>query len=487
MLLEKNRDRLLKENYLALDEDGSELWRISVRLGALNDVDYGQFVTQLRRVVEPVLGAYELRDEILHSVADRRVQDGQIAADAHDPWLNSRIAVLGLPDPRATDTNPTEATVNMPMCKTTAETSDDLAEQSDKDLGVDVVFAKVLGDLLRAKKFMSGRGGKKHLLWWNDPVANPPGSIAEDKWAKTLQQFDCVVVLADHPDYDMDFIREHAKHVVDAREHGFVAGAEETAKKQGKPIQVTYTGVVPIVYKAQRTLLHSLIDSIGWAFVMIAAVMMILLRTKKRQLLNIRGGLVSMIPNVFPVIIVFGAIGYMSRWDVVVDIGTMMTASVAMGVAVDDTIHFLTWFRRGIRMGMDRADAIKEAYSHVAVAMTQTTIIGGLGLSVFALSTFTPTQRFGTMMLTLLVAALFGDLILLPALLAGPLGKYLCPKVTGPSQSKLPVEIDDSETPVAETPAVLSMEKSAPVKGPSLNPNRDSRSSRPCDVMARIE
>ena len=55
--------------------------------------------------------------------------------------------------------------------------------------------------------------------------------------------------------------------------------------------------------------------------------------------------------------------------------------------------------------------------------MIETTIIGGLGLGVFALSTFTPTQRFGYLMMFLLSAALVGDLIFLPALLTGPLGK----------------------------------------------------------------
>ena len=55
--------------------------------------------------------------------------------------------------------------------------------------------------------------------------------------------------------------------------------------------------------------------------------------------------------------------------------------------------------------------------------MTQTTLIGGLGLCVFGLSTFTPTQRFGILMLVLLIAALVGDLVFLPAILAGPFGK----------------------------------------------------------------
>ncbi len=424
--LEENRDRLLKENYLAVDQDDAELWRISVRLGALNDVDYGQFVSELKRVVEPVLTAYELRDVILRSIADRR--ESEVDTDSENPWNNSRVAILGTPDPRSVAAA-AEGEEQEAESADAATPRREISQQSDEALGVDRVFASTLSDLLRAKKFEGPRRdgrSPKQLLTWHDPVAKPLGDKATSpQWGKLLGTFDCVVLLKDHTDYDMDFIRQHAKQVVDARHHGFDPTSDKTARQLDKPIEVTYTGVVPIVYKAQRTLLHSLINSIGWAFVMIAAVMMILLRKRTWWPFNVRGGLLSMIPNVLPVVLIFGAMGHLG---VLVDIGTMMTASVAMGVAVDDTIHFLTWFRRGIREGMERKEAIRDAYSHVAVAMTQTTLIGGLGLSVFALSTFTPTQRFGTMMLTLLVAALYGDLILLPALLAGPLGKYLCPK-----------------------------------------------------------
>jgi predicted RND superfamily exporter protein len=166
------------------------------------------------------------------------------------------------------------------------------------------------------------------------------------------------------------------------------------------------------------------------AFVMITAVMMVLLRDRSsrfslRSIVNAPAGIISMLPNLFPVIIVFGAMGHL---NILVDIGTMMCASVAMGIAVDDTIHFLSWFKQGMHEGLDRRESLMRAYRRVATAMTQTTLIGGLGLSVFALSTFTPTQRFGVMMVTLLLAALWGDLILLPALLAGPLGSFFCPR-----------------------------------------------------------
>ena len=101
-----------------------------------------------------------------------------------------------------------------------------------------------------------------------------------------------------------------------------------------------------------------------------------------------------------------------------------MTASVAMGVAVDDTIHYLNWYRKGLAMGLTRKSSIKMAYDRVATAMTQTTLIGGFGLAAFAFSTFTPTQRFGVLMLILLMAALVGDLILLPAILSGWFGRF---------------------------------------------------------------
>jgi predicted RND superfamily exporter protein len=150
---------------------------------------------------------------------------------------------------------------------------------------------------------------------------------------------------------------------------------------------------------------------------------------------SVRAGLLSMIPNVFPVVVIFGTMAWR---NVAVDIGSMMTASVAMGVAVDDTIHFLTWFRRGLNQGLGRHSAIMLAYKRVGMAMTQTTAIGGLGLSVFAFSTFTPTQRFGTLMLALLVTALVGDLIFLPALVASPLGRIFQPSRRRGSQSTPP-------------------------------------------------
>jgi predicted RND superfamily exporter protein len=203
-------------------------------------------------------------------------------------------------------------------------------------------------------------------------------------------------------------------------------------------IEAVYTGLVPLVYKTQHELLWGLFKSLALAFVLIALVMMVILKSW-------RAGLLSMIPNLFPVAVVFGVMGWAGA---LVDVGAMMCASVALGIAVDDTMHYLTWFRKGLDEGLDREGAAMMAYERCATAMTQTTLIGGLGLAVFMFSTFTPTQQFGVMMLVLLSAALFGDLVFLPALLTGPLGRsFGSPKQPKPSEEPLP-EQGPPEVPV---------------------------------------
>lgn len=412
--LEHGRPQLLETDYLMDDlDDQSELWRISLRLDALKkDIDYGTFVGNLKQIVEPVITGYEVREQVLRDI---------LKQDPQANFARKNVLLLGHSFQSAADI--TRAPGAAPS----------RARQTE-------IFAETLRDTLLNASFGNRRIGS------HDPERTPfePGYATSDEWAKQLAAIDCVVLVEDHPDYDLDFIRQHAKLVVDARQHTFDPATSPPtydptdsydAEHQPPALAVVYSGVVPLVYKAQRTLLTSLIESIGWAFALIAVVMMLLLRSPS-------AGMVSMLPNVFPVVIIFGAMGYLK---IAVDIGSMMTASVAMGVAVDDTIHFLTWFRLGLDKGMDRKQAILTAYSRCATAMFQTTAIGGLGLAVFAFSTFTPTQRFGTLMLSLLVAALVGDLLFLPAILAGPAGRVFGRRRTDDDQPS-PDQTSESRT-----------------------------------------
>ena len=187
-------------------------------------------------------------------------------------------------------------------------------------------------------------------------------------------------------------------------------------------ISVDYTGLVPLVYKAQHSLLDGLIAGFISDFAIIVLVMVLLCRAAS-------AGLVLLLPAAFPAVVVFGGMGWgnellksFGTGNLLIDIGTVMAPCVALGVTVDDVVHFMLWFRRGISDGMDRKQATMLAYKGCARAMYQSWGVIGIGLSVFSLSPFGPTQRFGHMMLAMLTVALVGNLVLLPALLAGPLG-----------------------------------------------------------------
>jgi len=177
---------------------------------------------------------------------------------------------------------------------------------------------------------------------------------------------------------------------------------------------IDFTGIMPLVHEIQRQLLHDLFSSFLTAFGIIAVVMILVHA-------GVVAGLVAMIPNVFPTLILFGGFGWT---QFPMDIGSVMTASIALGIAVDDTLHFLTFFRRYVDAGESRDNAVFEACRHCGPAMIQTTVVCGLGLFAFAFAEFVPTARFAWMMLSLLTIALIGDLVLLPALLLGPLGNF---------------------------------------------------------------
>ena len=101
----------------------------------------------------------------------------------------------------------------------------------------------------------------------------------------------------------------------------------------------------------------------------------------------------------------------------------MITARVALGIAVDDTLHFLLWWRSKSAAGLSSSEAISDALRYCGLAMLQTTIVFGVGLSLYVFGGFLPTIRFGLLLSGMLLFAIVGDLVLIPALLATRLGR----------------------------------------------------------------
>jgi len=172
------------------------------------------------------------------------------------------------------------------------------------------------------------------------------------------------------------------------------------------------TGTVPIFLRTQQAVLKSLVLSFGLAFALIGFMFVILLRSPL-------AGILAMIPNLFPVGVIFGLVSW---FGMAIDIGTMITASVALGIAVDGTLHLVIWFREDLKKGVSRSRAVIDSLAHCGPAMTQTAVALGLGLLMLWPTDLILISRFGWMMAALIGTALVADVILLPALLAGPLG-----------------------------------------------------------------
>ncbi len=200
-----------------------------------------------------------------------------------------------------------------------------------------------------------------------------------------------------------------------------VLAESDTSARAGVSIEIS--GIMPLVHAIQRQLLQDLFVSFLTAFALIAMVMIVVQAGPL-------AGLLSMVPNLFPAMTLFGILGWMGH---PIDIGSIMTASVAMGIAVDDTLHFLTFFQRELDHGKTRREAVLASYQHCGRAMIQTTLVCGAGLAIFILSDFVPIARFAWMMVVLLGAALLGDLVVLPALLLGPLGRIFDPPEKTPA------------------------------------------------------
>lgn len=129
---------------------------------------------------------------------------------------------------------------------------------------------------------------------------------------------------------------------------------------------------------------------------------------------SLRLGLWSMVPNVLPLLALGGYVGGM--WDYV-DSDTIMIGIIAIGIGVDDTIHFLVRYRIEQERSPDPATAITRTFDFAGRAIVMTTVILVVGFSPFALSDYYTTQMMGTLLPLCLVVAVLADLLLVPALI----------------------------------------------------------------------
>ncbi len=178
------------------------------------------------------------------------------------------------------------------------------------------------------------------------------------------------------------------------------------------------TGRVTGLYVLYNNLLQSLFRSqiltIGFVYAAVWLMFIALFRSVKLAS-------IAMIPNVFPVVLVLGSLGLLG---IPLDIMTITIAAITIGIAVDQTIHYVHRFKEEFPALGNYRKTMYACHGSIGRAMWYTSVTIIAGFSILMLSSFMPTIYFGMFTAMAMVAALFGSLVMLPALLVWlkPLG-----------------------------------------------------------------
>ncbi len=171
--------------------------------------------------------------------------------------------------------------------------------------------------------------------------------------------------------------------------------------------EITLTGAVVLNARTVPVALRSMAKSYIAAFIVITIMMILLMG-------NIKFGLISMIPNLLPIIIVMGIMGV---GNIPLNLTTIMIGSIAIGLVVDDTVHFMHNFQRHFKVYGNSYDAIHETLFTTGRAMLITSLILCSGFFVLMLATLNHLAKFGFFTGVIIILALLADFLLAPALM----------------------------------------------------------------------
>jgi uncharacterized protein len=175
----------------------------------------------------------------------------------------------------------------------------------------------------------------------------------------------------------------------------------------GTDITVLTTGSGRLFSTLDHYLVVSQMSSFGTAFFTVFGVIFLVFR-------SLRFGLLTIAPNLLPVLAVLGVMGYL---DISMNVATVMLASVALGIVDDDTIHFINRYRREVASGATTDEAIETATTHEGRASLTTAAVNSAGYAVLLLSEYKPTAWFGGLLALTMATAFLAEVFILPAMI----------------------------------------------------------------------
>lgn len=182
---------------------------------------------------------------------------------------------------------------------------------------------------------------------------------------------------------------------------------EVEAKARSLGLNAHITGKSQLWQRMNPYVVNTFVRSLSIAIVVMSLLMIVVFRSAKL-------GLLAMLPNTLPLI--FGA-ALLVLIGQSLDMGAVIAFSFCLGIAVDDTVHFMSNYARMMREGKSPKESVAQIFTHTAPALLTTTIILVLAFGAFIFASFLPNRNFGLFVAVILSLALLADLTVLPALL----------------------------------------------------------------------
>ncbi|UCD78518.1 MAG: MMPL family transporter [Desulfobacterales bacterium] len=174
-----------------------------------------------------------------------------------------------------------------------------------------------------------------------------------------------------------------------------------------KHLNLEVTGFGMAVSASSQLLTTGQVKSLSISLVLIFSIMFLMF-------LSAKVGLIAILPNCFPILMNFGIMGWLG---IKLSMATSLIASIAIGLAVDDTIHYLHRYNLEFKKDLDKDRALRDTIKQVGKPIVMTSLTIGIGFLVLMLSQFKPTAIFGFLMVITMATALIGDLVILPSLM----------------------------------------------------------------------
>lgn len=216
-------------------------------------------------------------------------------------------------------------------------------------------------------------------------------------------------------DYNMAYVNVNLATYNSSQIASNIADAEKAAEELFPGAEVSAIGAVAEFAEMNGKIVRGELKSFAGSFIMIAAMLILVF-------MSIRTGLIGMIPNITPVIILAGIMGYF-RFQL--DMMTMTIMPMILGIAVDDTIHFINHVKYYYEVHGNYKDAILRTYLEIGKTMCMTTVIICVMFLIYTFSPMNTMHRIGILSIIGLTTALAADYLMTPVLIYAtkPFGK----------------------------------------------------------------